>query len=133
MSHGAAWALGSGASIQFWEDDWSSSIDVAVGSTPQGLRGRAIANVVTSTGHWNRHILGPLLDYDSTLKLAAVRPPLSSDGLDILYWKDEVSGFFSVSSAYHLLSSHSWRIHLEVYLAMAWPPTNPTIPFARCT
>ena len=97
---GLQWRIGSGASINIWEDDWIPNVRPHSIQRPHDSVFELVSDLIDEdTGRWNLNALHCIFEPHVVSQVLTI--PLSRRfGEDRAAWKPTKNGFFSVKSAY---------------------------------
>ncbi|MBA0635553.1 hypothetical protein Godav_025402 [Gossypium davidsonii] len=115
ISDGILWRVGNGASINIWNDPWlpgreNNRIPVNEIKPPWSTVIQ-LMNEVDST--WNRELIHNLVDDDTANRILAI--PISESRLeDMLVWKFDGSGEYTVRSGYRVLITDYLQSNLHM-------------------
>ncbi|KAA3481168.1 reverse transcriptase [Gossypium australe] len=117
IAEGMVWRVGSGAQINIWNDPWIPGIENnRISGHDIDSRWCTVNQLLeTDKCTWNRELLGELFDEGTASRILSI--PISADSEeDILVWKYEGSGEYTVRSGYRALNSilvHSNKYKVE--------------------
>ncbi|XP_052477251.1 uncharacterized protein LOC128032614 [Gossypium raimondii] len=115
ISDGILWHVGNGASINIWNDPWllgreNNRIPV-IEIKPPWSTVNQLMNEEDST--WNRELIHNLVDDDTANRIFAI-PISQSRPEDMLVWKYEGSGEYTVRSGYRVLITDYLQSNLHM-------------------
>lgn len=98
------WALGNGAHIRVWKDNWLLGGSSAF---PKGPGETTLPNLkvqelfISNTKTWNHSLLNSLFQEEDVHRIMRLRPSITGSD-DKLYWRYSKTGSYMVKSGYHL-------------------------------
>lgn len=103
IKNGSRWKVGSGRNIKIWEDPWLPNHLPFITSPNPGFEEATVSSLMEVSAHrWDDQILHDLFN-DRDRQLIQSIPLNQSAQDDVLIWQKEVSGLYTVKSAYKLI------------------------------
>ncbi|KAF7844298.1 Non-LTR retroelement reverse transcriptase [Senna tora] len=103
VEEGIKWKVGDGRKVKFWEDVWVQNLSALKNYALKEVDGYFLRSSVKEfcrDGDWNLELLYEWLPEDIVHKIVAVCPPDDNNGEDIVVWRWNNNGEFSIKSAY---------------------------------
>ncbi|GMI85899.1 hypothetical protein HRI_002259200 [Hibiscus trionum] len=115
LQMGLKWRVGSGHSINIWNDYWLPGKELRkIESPPHRLYCRVSQLLNEAKDGWDTNILSQLFTEDEASSILEIQIPISGRG-DLVVWGLENTGIYSVSSGYKALinlSIHNASAHI---------------------
>lgn len=102
---GLGWRIGDGQKVSIWDDVWVPGNDVLNGqNSTSNSRLLEVADLIdTSTRKWNAELISNNFTETDAERILCIPLSLSSHE-DLIIWRDEPTGEYSVRSGHKVLS-----------------------------
>lgn len=106
LKKGVKWSVSNGKNISFWNDWWCEETTIAAqclgAHTSNCLK---VADVINENGSWNLDSIPEFIPQSILLDMSQIHLPQFVEVLDNPHWKGALTGNFTVSAAYDLLTN----------------------------
>ncbi|KAF7804220.1 putative ribonuclease H protein At1g65750 family [Senna tora] len=104
---GSEWRIGNGKTIKFWTDKWIPGCESLINHVRVSLSDfeldKSVDQYITASGDWCWSSFEYLIPDNICMKIASIMPPNDRSKEDMLAWKGNEDGKFSVKSMYNML------------------------------
>ncbi|GMI64491.1 hypothetical protein HRI_000118400 [Hibiscus trionum] len=103
LEMGIIWRVGSGRTISIWDDPWIPLLPTKLSTSPRAQNLIWVSDLICPISRkWKENLIYEVFNTGEAHAILAINLPRSPQS-DLLAWEGELSGCFSVRSAYRIL------------------------------
>lgn len=102
------WSVKNGEDIRFWLDNWipgmNSLVHYSMATIEESELQLSLIQYTKVSGDWDIQLFQHILSEEVCSKIMDQAPPIASSSRDVLAWKGNPDGWFTIKSVYEYIS-----------------------------